>query len=377
MRKPYILFFLFLTVFISCKPQTGNRPVEPVVEPPPEENEYQAQIDSSRKIIIRLMRENKTPGMAVAVSVNGKMIWSEGFGYTDRENQAPVDPSKTLFRIGSVSKTLTASALGILMDEGKVNEDLIVQTYVSYFPAKRYPITVKQVAGHIAGVRHYRENEMLSDKPYMTVREGLGIFENDSLLFSPGTDYSYSSYGWNLISAVVEGAGDQDFLLYMQSNVFDPLKMVNTMADEARKNIPNRTKFYVVEEGEVKDAPYVDNSYKWAGGGFISTVEDLIRFGNAHIEPGFLTEETLNRLQTSLKLDNGEETNYGMGWRMGRDDQDKYFVGHTGGSVGGITRFWIYPYEKVVIAILSNASPLDYNDADRKMAWLFMDEDSL
>lgn len=142
------------------------------------------------------------------------MIWSKGFGYADIENQIPVDPSLTKFRIGSVSKTLTAAAMGDLMKKDRLDPDTIVQTYVPDFPKKEYEITVRQVAGHTAGIRHYRGIEFMSSKLFKTVDEGRAIFEDDPLLFEPGTQYSYSSYGWNLISAVIEGASEEDFLGY-------------------------------------------------------------------------------------------------------------------------------------------------------------------
>ncbi len=358
-----VFYFLFLLVFIfACKPQAE----QPAVN-------YDTAISNARAIVDTLMTENQTPGMAVAVSVGGKLVWSEGFGYSDVENQVKVNPKTTMFRIGSVSKTLTASAIGLLMEQGKLDVSQPVQTYVPDFPEKRYPITVKQVAGHIAGIRHYRGREMMSDVYYPTVDEGLIIFRDDSLLFEPGTDYSYSSYGWNLISAVIEGASGEEFLSYMQKNVFDPIGMENTTADIAINEIANRTNFYVRGDTGVVDAPYVDNSYKWAGGGFVGSAEDLILFGHAHMKPGFLKIETLEALQTTQILANGDSTNYGMGWRSGVDNEGNFLVGHSGGSVGGITQFVTFPEKRVIVAMVSNCSPLRYNGAQIRIAQQFMD----
>lgn len=358
-----IFVALFSIFLLSCK-QTPTESTQP----------YQVQIDSARSLVHQMKLDNQIPGMAVAVSVNGELVWSEGFGFSDIINQVPVDPAKTLFRIGSVSKTLTAAAVGKLIQSGKLDVRAEVQEYVPDFPKKNFPITVKQVAGHIAGIRHYRDNEMLSDVFYPTVREGLEIFKNDPLLFEPGTDYSYSSYGWNLVSAVVEGAANQEFLSYMQENVFQPLQMTNTRADYASEEIPFRTKFYTRTDNGVVDAPYVDNSYKWAGGGFIASAEDLIKFGHAHLSPGFLNEETLSEIQTAQSLNDGSSTDYGIGWRSGYDERNKYYLGHSGGSIGGITQFWMYPNEKVIVAMVTNINPVSYKDTDTKIAWLFMEE---
>ncbi len=357
---------LFTIIFlISCQ--------APVKKEIPAVDQYNDAIDSARAIVTALMKTNQTPGMSISVSVNSEMVWSEGFGFADVENSVPVDPSKTMFRIGSVSKTLTSSAMGKLMESGSLDPEEIIQTYVPYFPKKKFPITVKQVAGHIGGIRHYRGRENWSDVNYPTVKDGLTIFQDDTLLFEPGSDYSYSSYAWNLISAVVEGAANEDFLPYMQTNVFDPLGMTSTSADFAPDEMPNRTKFYVRENDEVVPAPYVDNSYKWAGGGFISTTEDLIKYGESHMTSGYLKKETLDALQEPQVLNNGDTTEYGMGWFSGIDERGYYYVGHSGGSVGGITQFWIYPKQEVIVAMLSNCSPLDYDDADTRIAWLFME----
>ncbi len=357
-------YYLFLLVFVfACQPPAAEQTT----------SNYDEAINTARAMVDTLMQENQTQGMAVAVSVGGELVWSEGFGYSDVENQIKVDPKTTLFRIGSVSKTLTASAIGLLMEQGKLDVSKTVQEYVPDFPGKRFPITVKQTAGHIAGVRHYRGNEMLSDVYYPTVNEGLVIFKDDSLLFEPGTDYSYSSYGWNLISAVLEGASGEEFLSYMQQNVFDPLGMENTTADIATQEIANRTNFYVRTDTAVIDAPYVDNSYKWAGGGFVGSAEDLIIFGHAHMKPGFLKQETLEALQTSQVLANGDSTNYGMGWVSRTDDKGNRWVGHSGGSVGGITQFVIFPDEEIVIGMVSNTSPLRYNNIQLRIGQLFMD----
>jgi len=163
---------------------------------------YAAVVARARAVVCdRLLP--RMPGLQVAVAVAGKLVWSEGFGYADRERKIPVT-NATQFRIGSVSKPLTAAGLALLYERRKVDLDAPVQRYVPSFPAKRYPITTRELAGHLAGIRHYQDDEFLLNRHFNTVRDGLTIFERDSLLFPPGTKYSYSSYGWNLIAAVIE-----------------------------------------------------------------------------------------------------------------------------------------------------------------------------
>ena len=207
------------------------------------------------------------------------------------------------------------------------------------------------------GIRHYQGDENFSAVNYPDVLSGLAIFENDPLINEPGTEYFYSSYAWNLISAVVEGASGESFLDFMQREVFNALEMDHTVADRNRPIVANRTRFYVLDdEGEVVNAPYVDNSYKWAGGGFLSTSEDLLRFANGHMAPGYLQAETLELLFASQTLPDGTETGYGIGWRSFSNDHGERIVSHGGGSVGGRTMLTLNRDNGLIVAVVANLS---------------------
>lgn len=313
-------------------------------------------VTAAREAVHAIIEEEGIPGASVAVSVGGRVVWSEGFGWADIEQGVPVTPL-TRFRVGSVSKSMTAAAIGLLVERGQLDLDAPVQTYVPDFPEKRWPVTTRQLGGHVAGVRHYRGTEMMSGRLYPTVASGLEIFADDTLLFEPGTDYSYSSYGWNLLSAVIEGASGRSFLPYMRDEVFEPLELRHTVPDHNDSIIAHRTEFYERPgSGALINAPYVDNSYKWAGGGFLSTPEDLVRFGNAHLEPGFLQTETLDLLFTPQTLRDGESTNYGIGWRSGTQEDGDRTISHSGGSVGGTTLLLMIPEHRLVVAGVVNIS---------------------
>jgi len=332
------------------------------------------EFQQAEQEMLRLKKEGETAGLAVTVSKNNKIIWSKGFGMGHLEQQTPVYPDKTKFRIGSISKALTSAALGILIQEGKLDVDKPIQEYVPYLPKKKYTITTRQVAGHIAGIRHYRGEEFLSGKKYETVKEGLDIFKNDTLLFEPGTKYSYSSYGYNLLSAVIEGASGAEFLNYMKKNVFKPLGMEHTIADWNDDIILYRSGFYEMDKGAIINAPFVDNSYKWAGGGYLSTSEDIVRFGNAILYGELIPKEIVDQLKASQKTTDGKRTNYGMGWSSGINKYGRAFYGHGGGSVGGSCNLIIFPVEKLVIAALTNDSRSKVGNDLHEVAELFMKE---
>ena len=334
---------------------------------------FDEAITESRRLMDSLVQTGSTPGMDIAVSLHGKVVWSEGFGYADLEHQVEVVPGKSRFRIGSVSKPVSAAAVGKLLDQGKIDIDAPIQDYVPYFPGKKYPLTLRQVGGHTAGIRHYRNLEFLLDKHFNTVEEGISIFRDDSLLFEPGTRFSYSSYGFNLLSAAVEGASGEEFLDFMQREVFDPLGMKSTTADMNDSIILHRASFYQVNDHmDFENAPYVDNSYKWAGGGFISTTLDLLKFGEAHMAPGYLSAPTLELLTTPQILTNGDTTSYGIGWFVGYE-KGKKRISHGGGSIGGITDFVVYPEDELVIAVLSNSSNTRYGNVVGRIADMVKD----
>jgi CubicO group peptidase (beta-lactamase class C family) len=319
-------------------------------------DDYAGPIGEARALILQIMDTADVPGASVAVGVGGEIVWSEGFGWADVEQRVPVT-TLTKFRVGSVSKSLTAAGMGLLLERGRLDLDSPIQQYVPGFPAKRWPITVRQVGGHIAGIRHYRGDENLSARRFPSVTASLEIFAADSLLFEPGTRYSYSSYGWNLLSAVVEAAAGREFLPFMRDEVFEPLGLRHTVADHTDSIIPYRTEFYDHGEGDVVvNAPYVDNSYKWAGGGFLSTPEDLVRFGQAHLRPGFLRAETLEELFRPQTLRSGESTNYGIGWATATQDDGDRTISHSGGSVGGTTLLLLVPAHNLVVAGVVNIS---------------------
>jgi len=298
-------------------------------------------------------------GISVAVAINGTVVWSEGFGYSDLENHVPVTPN-TRFRLGSVSKVLTAASVARLFQEGQLDLDAPIQKYVPGFPEKENPITTRQLAGHLAGIRHYQAKDYgqghnIDFEHFGTILDSLKIFKDDPLVAPPGTRYSYSTFGFTLLSQVVESAAKQNFLSYLETNVFKPLDMQNTLPDFPDRIIPGRTRFYErAADGQIINAPYVDPSYKWAGGGLLSTAKDLVRFGTAHLQPGFFKPETLKLLFTSQRTSDGKETGVGIAWRIGADEQGRRIFHHAGSINGGRTVLMIYPDSGLVIAFLSN-----------------------
>lgn len=330
-------------------------------------------------LLLDLVNQKKVPGISITVLKEGKTILQKGYGYADLESKTPIDPKKTIFRIASVSKNIAARALAFMVEEGKIDLDTFFYEYVPYFPKKKWDFTIRQLAGHTAGIRGYRGTEYGLNKPY-SIKESIDIFKDDELLFEPGTDYFYNSYDWVLISLAIQEVSGIPFEEYVQEKVLTPLSMQNTFAPECHsepfdgaqdrpveaqsisEKIPRRARhdkiatFYTKNRtGGFRIAIPVNNFYKLAGGGYLSTSEDIANLGQAYLEGKVLTEEMRSEFLTS-QIINGNPTYYGLGWQVSEDEKGRFFYGHIGNGVGGYSNFFVYPNEQMVFAILLNCT---------------------
>jgi len=293
------------------------------------------------------------PGISVAVAGREGVIWARGFGWADLESRVPMT-TRTKMRIGSVAKPFTTAALMRLYEQGKIDLDADVRTYVPAWPASQPVITLRQLTSHTSGIRHYEGDEFLSNRYYPTIIESLDIFKDSPLKFEPGTDQAYSTYAWTLVSAASEGAdGGRSFADIMQQEVFTPIGMQDSALDVQSAIIPNRQRPYTVVDGELRNAPQTDHSYKWGGGGFIASASDVARFAMAHLDGKFLKPETVATMFQPAAMSGGRFSPYGIGWQIGfglyleryKDDANAQrimaehadSVMHSGGSTGGIT----------------------------------------
>ncbi|XP_036431983.1 serine beta-lactamase-like protein LACTB, mitochondrial [Colossoma macropomum] len=438
-------------------------------EKPHNTSKYRAAIEISRDLVQRIKDEVGAPGVVIGVSVDGTQVWCEGLGYGDLENRVACGPD-TVMRIASISKPLTAAAVARVWEEGKLDLDAPVQKYVPEFPEKQFEgedvtITPRMLLSHLSGIRHYekdpkkvreqkekakrllkprekKEDESTAEnkdkskleenstkskdaKPgkkkkefeheeyylkdnFENVIQALDLFKNDPLIFKPGTTFLYSTHAFTLLSAVLERAAGQRFLDLMQK-LFRELGMLNTVPDENDPIIYNRSRSYHFnKKGRIVNCPYVDNSYKWAGGGFLSTAGDLLLFGNAMLYsyqiadlkdtsgllPGFLKPHTAKAMwapvdKTEASWD--KDGLYAQGWLVVEKQQKygqcrfrRHYVSHTGGAVGASSVLLVLPSETlqvpgqrvalpqgVVVAIITNMQSVGLNTTALKIAYEF------
>lgn len=328
------------------------------------------KIKTAKKIAKKFLRKQEIPGMSISVSQHGDLIWSKGFGYANRTPRIKVEPNKTRFRIASISKSITALTLAKLVDDKIINLNESIYTYLPDYPKKTYAFTVKELGGHLAGIRHYKDNEFTLNKK-MSITEGINLFKNDSLLFEPATQFSYNTFGYVLLSEIMQKSSKTNFNDLVKNAIFKPLGMTNTLLEDSEIRIPNKTTFYS-EKWNVSTP--VTNEYKVAGGGFLSTSEDLIKFGEEIISPKTVSKKALTELITSQKLKSGKATGYGIGFSVEttKNNTPKYY--HTGGGVGASTILLIYPEEAIVISVLINKSGVNTEIIGKQLEAIFVDK---
>ncbi|KAK3598506.1 hypothetical protein CHS0354_001044 [Potamilus streckersoni] len=441
------------------------------------EKNFVVAIEKAQDLAKRIKDETGTPGLTIAVSVNGQLVWSEGLGYADVENRLPCSPD-TVLRIASISKSITMAAVARMWESGDLDIDKPIQHYVPSFPEKywngeKVTITTRQLVSHLGGIRHYdksyiqkqeenkrekeennKTNEQLVkgdnqsgktfvqsvsgenqkkkdemeqkeyyiNRTYKSVTEGLKLFQDDPLVHKPESGFLYTTHGWTLVSAVLEGAAKMPFEKLIVS-LFQDLGLENTYLDKHAPLIYHRGRHYVKnKKGRLINAPYVDNSYKWAGGGFLSNVKDLIKFGNAMLysfqfqdsdsgsslhskeshcairpsPPGFIMPETMRALWSPVKgtqMSWDSDGLYGMGWGVvlekyeyGHCKEVRYYVSHTGGAIGASSVLLILPFKSedhlssegipkgVVVAMLANMMSVGLNRTALQIAKIFEEE---
>src|SRR6187431_1367119 len=251
-------------------------------------------------------QENNIPSLSAAVGVNGKLVWSGVIGYADLDKELLAD-TESLYRIGSVSKAITASAVMRMSEKGLIDINAPFKQYVNDFSAGKTEYTIKQLLTHQAGIRHYNQSfaELFNDKEYASTREAAAIVENDPLLFSPGTGFNYTTYGYTVLSLAMESAYSLPFEQIVASEVLSPVGMMATHLEKANNAKDQHLAApYLLIGDTLIDAPEDNVSNKYAGGGYISTAADMVKFGNALISNEFLSAATKKVLWTPVPLAN-------------------------------------------------------------------------
>jgi len=329
--------------------------------------------DEFQRFINQYRINKETPSLSAGIGFKGKIYWTGATGYSDVENSVHAKAG-TIYRVASISKSITAVAVMQLVEQGKLNLDEDVNKYIPYFPPKKWRFTIRQLLNHTSGIRDYRSGEFNSKDFYPSVREAINVVKKDSLQFKPGTKYLYTTLGYNLLAAVVESVTGMTFRGYLKKFIFEPLEMNSTDIEYQREIVRNRARGYTKNVyRRLENAPLADLSVKPAGGGMISTAEDLIKFAN-----GLLTGKIIksSSLESMLKpsIINKDTVFYGLGFQIRKDDKGRFYFGHPGTGTGFKSELVIYHEDSLAAVYLTNIRDRNIDNPALSLSSIFLDK---
>lgn len=337
------------------------------------------------EIVAAEQARQKIPGLSIAVAFRDRMIYSKAYGAADLEHGVATKPT-TAFRTASVAKPLTATGVMTLVEAGKVKLDAPIRTYCTAWPEKQPAITVRQVMGHLAGIRHYsKPGEGAGKAHYFLLQDSLALFKDDPLLHEPGSKYLYSTYGFSLLGCAIEGSSGVTYEQFMKESVFARAGMTYTRLDRVYEIVPDRARGYQMltqeaygrlppalrsfaRPGEVYNADLHDTSMKIPGGGLLSTAEDLVRFGIALNTGKLLERSRVEEMWTEQKTSDGKGTRYGLGWGVFPAQEGVRRLSHSGNQAGASSFLVILPEVGVTYAIMTNLEDAELGTISRGIA---------
>jgi len=295
--------------------------------------------------------DHDVPGLSVAIADNGQFLYLRGFGYADVGDKK-IATSRTVYRLASVSKAVAGVLSMRLVDKGKVNLDNTTRKYASYLP-KHHTHTPRQLLSNRSGVRHYLDGDDPTkdvDQQYDTAKAASGLFSGDELQFTPGKDYLYSTHGYTLLGAALEGATGKSAATLVVNELTTPYGLDSLRPEDRGQANPDRSSLY----SGGKEATADNVSWKLLGGGLESSAYDLARLGIKLLDGTVLKSQSRTTMWT--KPDNLKS--YGLGWSVGTEDGTAY-ASKDGEQLGASSYLRIYPDRGIVIAVLTNQRDSD------------------
>ena len=307
-------------------------------------DDLQAKVDER---LGGLVKANQFSG-AVLVARDGRVLLSKGYGMANLEDETPNTP-QTKFRLGSITKQFTATAIMMLQEQGKLNVQDSICKYVADCPAAWQTVTLHHLLSHTGGVPNFTSfpDYFKTMTQPTTVEALIARFKDKPLDFQPGEKWSYSNSGYVLLGQVIEKVSGKSYEAFLQENIFTPLGMTNTGYDHNAKVLPHRAAGYMPQGDTMMNALYLDMTIPFSAGALYSTVEDLYLWDQALYTEKLLSKKSLELMFTPVK------NNYGYGWGID-NQQGLKRIAHGGGIDGFVTFIARYPDAKAVVVVLCN-----------------------
>jgi CubicO group peptidase (beta-lactamase class C family) len=302
------------------------------------------------------MAKQKIPGVSLAIVREGKIIFAKGYGLANVEHQVPAKP-ETIFQSGSMGKQFTATAVMMLMEEGKLNLDDKISKYFSEVPPAWEKITVRHLLTHTSGMTDYPSG--FDFRRDYTEDELLQRIKAVSLAFQPGEKWSYSNLAYVTLGILIHKVSGQFYGDFLRDRVFTPLQMTTARIISEEDIVTNRAAGYRIVKNELKNQNWVSPSLNTtADGALYLTVYDMIKWDAALDTEKLIKKSSLEQMWTPVKLNNGTTHPYGFGWAL-REIRGHRIIEHGGawqGFKSQIARFVNDRLTIVVFANLANAN---------------------
>jgi CubicO group peptidase (beta-lactamase class C family) len=325
------------------------------------------------RVAERELESRPLAGVVVGVRHGGE-TFTAAIGFSDKE-RGVLTETDTVFRIASITKTLTATSVLMLHEAGRVVLDADIRRYVPTFPKKSHPVHVRHLLGNLSGISNYKNCRLeCHDKVPKTTAQALAVFSSWPLEAKPGERYVYSTYGFNVLGALVENVSGTSYDAFLRERLGPRAGLAHTRVDRGPRDA-RRAKGYRVKDGALVPSEVIDVTGRFAGGGAVSTVPDLLRFGEALATGRIVGRDTVRLMSTSMATDDGRLTKYGMGMAT-YPLAGRRVMGHAGGQPETSSLLLMYPGHDLVIAVVTNTEdqwPALYAIAGRAAELLFND----
>jgi CubicO group peptidase (beta-lactamase class C family) len=311
-----------------------------------------AKADATDEYVRAQMRERHFQGAAIAVIKNGKIAKAEGYGLANVELNVPAT-KETVFEIGSVSKQITAAAIMLLVEEGKVNTDEKISKYLPTAPEAWKNVTVRNLLTHTSGIKSYTGLSGFELTKRLKRDEFIKAIGAYPLEFEPGEHWNYSNTGYNLLGFIIELVTGKSYWDFVQTRIFKPLGMNQTANRDPQFIVPNRADGYEWENGKLVGRDY-DLTDVFSAGAIVSTVLDLAKWDAALRGDTFLKKESKEKIWTPVVFNNGKPYPYGFGWNVTEFRKHK-LISHGGQTAGFAANISRYVDDNLTVIVLTNS----------------------
>lgn len=315
---------------------------------------YAERLREFESFVATAMKNDHIPGMTVGF-FKDDYTWVKGFGYADLENRTPAI-AESAYRLASITKSMTGEAIVQLAERGKLDLDAEIQKYVPDYPVQKWPVTVRNLLTHTGGGQ---VGSGLGPE-HVTPKEVVARISKYPIQYETGTKFDYQTSAYNLLGAAIENVSGQSFDAYLRENLFAPAGMKDTRMDDVIALVPNRVRGYELVNGEVKNAPFLDVSSRFGGGGLTGTVPDLLRWARAAVAGKIVSAKWIDEMLKPFTSKSGRytglgdgDTYYTQGW-MVQPVNGSFAIFAAGSQKGTETLVYYFPERRLGIALACN-----------------------